>query len=35
MAKNAFDAAKVITTLSTDKVGKVGELVGQGVVDQG
>ena len=35
IAKNAFGAARVITTVSTEKVGKVDELLGEGVVDQG
>jgi NADPH:quinone reductase-like Zn-dependent oxidoreductase len=34
MAKNIFGAAKVITTVSTGKVGKVDKLLGNGVVDQ-
>ena len=34
MAKNIFGAAKVITTVSTEKVGKVDKLLGNGVVDQ-
>ena len=34
LAKNIFGAAKVITTVSTEKVGKVDKLLGNGVVDQ-
>lgn len=34
LAKNAFGAAKVITTVSTSKIPKVEELLGKGVVDQ-
>jgi NADPH:quinone reductase-like Zn-dependent oxidoreductase len=34
MAKNAYQAGKVITTVSTEKVGKVDKLLGNGVVDQ-
>jgi NADPH:quinone reductase-like Zn-dependent oxidoreductase len=34
LAKNVFGAAKVITTVSTEKVGKVDKLLGNGVVDQ-
>jgi NADPH:quinone reductase-like Zn-dependent oxidoreductase len=34
LAKNIFNAAKVITTVSTEKVGKVDKLLGNGVVDQ-
>jgi NADPH:quinone reductase-like Zn-dependent oxidoreductase len=34
MAKNIFGAAKVITTVSTEKVGKVDKLSGNGVVDR-
>lgn len=35
LAKNEFHAGKVITTVSTAKVGKVATLLGEGVVDQG
>jgi NADPH:quinone reductase-like Zn-dependent oxidoreductase len=35
LAKNVFGAGKVITTVSTSKVAKVPELLGEGVVDQG
>ncbi|KAK5994235.1 Reticulon-4-interacting protein 1 [Cladobotryum mycophilum] len=34
LAKNVFHAAKVITTVSTAKVSKVHELLGDGVVDE-
>jgi hypothetical protein len=34
MAKNVFGVKKVITTVSTEKVGKVDQLLGEGVVDQ-
>lgn len=34
LAKNVFKAAKVITTVSTSKVPKVPELLGETVVDQ-
>lgn len=34
MAKNVFGAGKVITTVSTEKIGKVDKLLGNGVVDQ-
>lgn len=34
LAKNVFNAGKVITTVSTSKVAKVAELLGEGVVDQ-
>lgn len=34
MAKNVFHAGKVITTVSTTKVPKVPQLLGEGVVDQ-
>lgn len=34
LAKNVFGAGKVITTVSTAKVDKVAELLGEGVVDQ-
>lgn len=34
LAKNVFGAAKVITTVSTEKVGKIDKLLGNGVVDQ-
>ncbi|RMZ82878.1 hypothetical protein DV737_g1875, partial [Chaetothyriales sp. CBS 132003] len=34
LAKNIFRAGKVITTVSTSKVPKVPELLGEGVVDQ-
>jgi NADPH:quinone reductase-like Zn-dependent oxidoreductase len=33
-AKNVFKAGKVITTVSTQKVPKVAEYLGEGVVDQ-
>jgi NADPH:quinone reductase-like Zn-dependent oxidoreductase len=33
LAKNCFGAGKVITTLSTGKMGKVGELLGEGAPD--
>lgn len=35
LAKNVFKAGKVITTVSTAKVPRVPELLGEGVVDQG
>lgn len=35
LAKNVFLAGKVITTISTAKVGRVPELLGEGIVDQG
>ncbi|KAG5921286.1 hypothetical protein E4U42_005911 [Claviceps africana] len=35
LAKNVFGAGKVITTVSTSKVPKIPELLGEGVVDQG
>ena len=35
IAKNALGAGKVITTVSTEKVGKLSKLLGEGVVDQG
>jgi hypothetical protein len=35
MAKNGYGAAEIITTVSTEKVGKVDRLLGNGVVDQG
>lgn len=35
IAKNVLGAAKVITTVSTDKVLKVEQLLGPGVVDEG
>lgn len=35
LAKNVFKAGKVITTVSTAKIPKVPELLGEGVVDQG
>lgn len=35
LAKNVFHAGKVITTVSTSKVPRVPELLGQGVVDEG
>jgi hypothetical protein len=35
MAKNGFGAGKVITTVSTEKVKKIVELLGEGVVDEG
>lgn len=34
LAKNVFEAGKVITTVSTKKISKVGELLGEGCVDQ-
>ncbi|PHH91698.1 hypothetical protein CDD83_10615 [Cordyceps sp. RAO-2017] len=34
LAKNVFRAGKVITTVSTSKVSRVPELLGEGVVDQ-
>jgi NADPH:quinone reductase-like Zn-dependent oxidoreductase len=34
MAKNIFGAAKVITTVLTEKVGKADKLLGNGVVDR-
>lgn len=34
LAKNVFKAGKVITTVSTSKVPKVPELLGQGIVDE-
>lgn len=34
LAKNVFKAGKVITTVSTGKIPKVPELLGEGVVDQ-
>lgn len=34
LAKNLFHAGKVITTVSTAKVSKVPELLGEGVVDE-
>jgi len=34
LAKNVFHAGKVITTVSTAKVPRVAELLGEGVVDQ-
>lgn len=34
IAKNIFKAGKVITTVSTSKVPKVHELLGENVVDQ-
>lgn len=34
LAKNVFHAGKVITTVSTAKVPKVPELLGEGTVDQ-
>jgi NADPH:quinone reductase-like Zn-dependent oxidoreductase len=34
LAKNVFKAGKVITTVSTPKVPKVKELLGEGVVDE-
>ena len=34
LAKNVFKAGKVITTVSTSKVPKVPELLGESVVDQ-
>ena len=34
MAKNIFGVAKVITTVLTEKVGKVDKLLGSGVVDR-
>lgn len=34
LAKNIFKAGKVITTVSTAKVPKVKELLGEGIVDE-
>lgn len=34
LAKNVFGAGKVITTVSTAKVDRVAELLGEGVVDE-
>ncbi|OAG05791.1 GroES-like protein [Paraphaeosphaeria sporulosa] len=34
LAKNVFHAGKVITTVSTSKISRVPELLGEGVVDQ-
>ncbi|KAK4039540.1 alcohol dehydrogenase [Parachaetomium inaequale] len=34
LAKNVFHAGKVITTVSTSKIPKIPELLGEGVVDQ-
>ena len=34
MAKNAYGAGKVITTVSTTKIPAVDELLGKGVVDE-
>ncbi|PHH70358.1 hypothetical protein CDD82_7178 [Ophiocordyceps australis] len=34
LAKNVFHVGKVITTVSTSKIAKVPELLGEGVVDQ-
>ena len=34
MAKNVFGAGKVITTVSTEKVGKLDIVLGTGVIDQ-
>ncbi len=34
LAKNVFKAGRVITTVSTAKVPKVKELLGEGVVDE-
>lgn len=34
LAKNVFHAGKVITTVSTSKVEKVNELLGEGTVDE-
>jgi NADPH:quinone reductase-like Zn-dependent oxidoreductase len=34
LAKNIFKAGKVITTVSTQKVPKVKELLGEGIVDE-
>ncbi|KAG6026147.1 hypothetical protein E4U41_001341, partial [Claviceps citrina] len=34
LAKNVFGAARVVTTVSTSKVAKVPELLGEGVVDE-
>jgi NADPH:quinone reductase-like Zn-dependent oxidoreductase len=34
MAKNVFKAGKVITTVSTSKIPKVPQLLGEGTVDQ-
>lgn len=35
LAKNVFHAGKVITTVSTSKIPKVKELLGEGTVDEG
>jgi D-arabinose 1-dehydrogenase-like Zn-dependent alcohol dehydrogenase len=35
IAKKVLGAAKVITTVSTEKVGRVDQLLGKGVVDEG
>lgn len=34
LAKHAFKAGKVITTVSTSKIPKVKELLGEGTVDE-
>lgn len=34
LAKNVFKAGKVITTVSTAKIAKVSEVLGEGVVDE-
>lgn len=35
LAKTVFKAGRVITTVSTSKVSKVSELLGEGIVDEG
>jgi NADPH:quinone reductase-like Zn-dependent oxidoreductase len=35
LAKKVFHAGKVITTVSTSKIPKIPELLGEGIVDQG
>lgn len=35
LAKNVFEAGKVITTVSTSKVAQIPKYLGEGVVDQG
>lgn len=35
LAKNVYGAARVITTVSTEKVPRVEQTLGEGVVDQG
>jgi phosphopantothenoylcysteine synthetase/decarboxylase len=34
LAKHVFKAGKVITTVSTSKIDKVSELLGEGIVDE-